>query len=165
MTDIVGFNPELDLVLDRVVPTPRHLVWKAWTEPEHLKKWFCPRPWMTVDCAIDLRPGGRFVTRMQGQNGEDAPGEGCYLEIVPQQRLVWTSALAAGFRPNAQPMGDGAFLFTGALTFSDVPGGTRYLVHAMHATAAGRKAHEDMGFAQGWGTALDQLVEAMKAEA
>ena len=165
MTDATPFDPERDLVLDRVVPTPRRLVWQAWTEPRHLMKWFCPAPWKTVECDIDLRPGGRFFTRMQGPNGEEMAGEGCYLVVEAESRLVWTSALAAGYRPNALPMGDGAFAFTGALTFTDVPGGTRYHVHAMHATADARKVHEAMGFTQGWGKALDQLVEAMRDQA
>ena len=50
-------DPKLDLVLERVVDVPPHLVWEAWTQPEHLKKWFCPRPWKTIDCEMDLRPG------------------------------------------------------------------------------------------------------------
>ena len=51
-------DPKLDLVLERIVEVPRELVWMAWTTPEHLKKWFTPVPWTTVDCEIDLRPGG-----------------------------------------------------------------------------------------------------------
>jgi len=163
MTFDASFDPERDLMLDRTIPTPRRLVWKAWTEPAHLMKWFCPLPWKTVRCEIDLRPGGRFFTVMNGPNGEVMEGEGCYLLVEPESRLVWTSALAAGYRPNPMPMGDAAFLFTGVLSFTDVAGGTRYHVHAMHATAEARKTHEAMGFSEGWGKALDQLVEAMKA--
>ena len=51
-------NPKLDLILERVVDVPRELVWKAWTTPEYLIKWFTPEPWKTVDCELDLRPGG-----------------------------------------------------------------------------------------------------------
>lgn len=58
-------DPKLDLVLERVVDVPRELVWKARTTPEHLKKWFTPAPWTTVDCEIDLRPGGIFRTVMR----------------------------------------------------------------------------------------------------
>ena len=160
----IAFNPELDLVLERVVPTPRRLVWKAWTEPEPLKKWFCPRPWLTVHAEIDLRPGGRFVTVMRSPEGEEFPGSGCYLAVEPESLLVWTSALGEGFRPNPAPTGEGDFLFTGALTFAEEAGGTRYRAHAMHATAKARKHHEDMGFHDGWSAALDQMVEAMAGE-
>ena len=99
----------LDLVLTRVVRVPRKLIWKAWTEPKHLMKWMCPLPWKTVECEIDLRPGGGF------------------------------------------------------LTFEDAPGGTRYTARAMHVNAEDTKKHADMGFHDGWGKALDQLV-AMAGE-
>ncbi len=55
-----SFNPELDLLLERVIDVPRHRIWQAWAQPELLKKWFAPLPWKVTDCTIDLRPGGRF---------------------------------------------------------------------------------------------------------
>ena len=67
-------NAKLDLVLERVVDVPRELVWAAWTQPEHLKKWFTPAPWTTVDCEIDLRPGGIFRTKMRGPEGQEHGG-------------------------------------------------------------------------------------------
>ncbi len=164
MIAIDAFDSELDLLLERLVPTPRRLVWKAWTEPEPLMAWFCPRPWATVRCEIDLRPGGRFATVMRSPEGTDVAGAGCYLAVEPESRLVWTSALTGGFRPHAQPTGDTDFVFTAALTFTEEAGGTRYRAHAMHATAKARKRHEDMGFHDGWGTALDQLVEVMAGQ-
>lgn len=57
--------PELDLVFERTVEVAPELVWMAWTQPEHLKHWFTPAPWTTVDCEIDLRPGGIFRTTMR----------------------------------------------------------------------------------------------------
>jgi uncharacterized protein YndB with AHSA1/START domain len=51
------FNPQTDLVLERVIDVPRELVWAAWTQPEHLKKWFAPAPWSLLECEVDLRPG------------------------------------------------------------------------------------------------------------
>src|SRR5262245_26883143 len=86
-------DPHLDLVLERVVDVAPELVWAAWTEPEHLKKWFTPDPWQTVDCEIDLRPGGIFRTVMRSPEGKNFPNVGCYLEVVPNQKLVWTGAL------------------------------------------------------------------------
>jgi len=74
-------DPKLDLLLERVVDVPRELVWAAWTEPAHLKKWFTPDPWKTVDCEIDLRPGGLFRTVMRSPEGQDFPNVGCYLEL------------------------------------------------------------------------------------
>ncbi|EMG12072.1 putative toxin-antitoxin system, toxin component [Leptospira interrogans serovar Grippotyphosa str. LT2186] len=96
-------DPKLDLVLERIIDVPRELVWKVWTTPEHLKPWFCPSPWKTIDCEIDLRPGGIFRTTMQSPEGENFPNLGCYLEIIPNERLVWTDALQPGFRPSPDP--------------------------------------------------------------
>lgn len=165
MSVIDAFDPDLDLALERTVATPRRLVWKAWTDPRSLMKWFCPRPWETVSCEIDLRPGGRFATVMRSPEGVEVAGANCYLLIVPESRLVWTSALTGGFRPHAQPTSDTDFGFTADLTFAEEAGGTRYRAHVMHATAKARKRHEDMGFHDGWNVAFDQLVEAMEGEA
>ena len=79
-------DPRLDLLLERVVEVPPELVWAAWTQPEHLKKWFTPAPWTTVDCEIDLRPGGIFRTVMRSPEGQEFPHEGCYLEILENRR-------------------------------------------------------------------------------
>src|SRR5258705_2960462 len=100
-TAIIQTNSKLDLVLERVVDVPRELVWAVWTKPEHIKQWFTPAPWTTVDCEIDLRPGGAFRTVMRSPEGEDFANVGCYLEIDPGRKLVWTDALDAGFPPSA----------------------------------------------------------------
>src|SRR5216683_7570134 len=81
-------DPRLDLLLERVVDVPPELVWAAWTTPEHVKKWFTPAPWTTVDCEIDLRPGGIFRFVMRSPEGQEFPNVGCYLEIVKNQKLV-----------------------------------------------------------------------------
>jgi uncharacterized protein YndB with AHSA1/START domain len=149
-------DPRLDLLLERVVDVPRPLVWAAWTRPEHLKRWFAPAPWTTVACEIDLRPGGQFHTVMRSPEGEDFPGTSCFLEIVPDERLVWTDALLPGYRPAPKPF------FTAIITLEDHAGGTRYRARALHKDDADRKTHEDMGFHDGWGKCLDQLVALMK---
>lgn len=147
-------DPRLDLVLERDVDVPRRLVWKAWTTPEHVRAWFAPRPWSVSECVIDLRPGGVFRTVMRSPEGQTFPGDGCVLEVVPEERLVWTDALLPGFRPAQEPF------FTAVIElFDSGGGGTRYVATAIHRDAAGRQRHADMGFVEGWGTALDQLVE------
>jgi uncharacterized protein YndB with AHSA1/START domain len=153
-------DPKLDLVLERTVSVSPELVWKAWTEPEHLMKWFTPEPWKTVDCEIDLRPGGVFRTIMRSPEGEDFPNLGCYLEIVPNRRLVWTDALEAGFRPTL--LGSHVpFHFTAVILLEPHGSGTKYTAIAKHADDEARSKHEAMGFHDGWGNALDQLVEHM----
>ena len=72
-TATVQTDSKLDLVLERVVDVPRELVWAAWTKPEHIMKWFTPAPWTTVDCEIDLRPGGIFRTVMRSPEGQEFP--------------------------------------------------------------------------------------------
>lgn len=160
MTTDYDIDPELDLVLERVVDLPPELVWRAWTEPEQLMPWFTPAPWRTVACEIDLRPGGAFRTTMRSPEDEDFPNVGCYLEVVPHRKLVWTDALEPGFRPSRKEPGRHCpFRFTAILLF--LPHGrkgTKYTAIAMHKDGAARRRHEAMGFHEGWGTALDQLV-------
>ncbi len=155
-TSLPQIDPTLDLVLERVVDVPRELVWAAWTTPEHVKKWFTPVPWRTVDCEIDLRPGGMFRVVMQSPEGEDHPNVGCYLEVIPNERLVWTGALAPGYRPALER--PEAPVFTAIIAMEPHGKGTKYTAIAMHRDEQGRKTHEGMGFHEGWGKALDQLV-------
>lgn len=150
-------DPELDLVLERIVPVPPDLVWKAWTEPEHLKQWFVPKPWTIAEVELDLRPGGVFRTVMQSPEGERFDNPGCYLEVVEGKRLVFTDALQPGFRPSRDPF------FTAVVTIEPHGEGTRYVAVAMHRDAEGRLKHEDMGFHDGWGTCLDQMVELIRS--
>ena len=130
MTATVQHDPRLDLVLERVVDIPPELVWAAWTMPEHIKKWFTPAPWKTVDCEIDLRPGGIFRTVMRSPEGEDINNVGCFLEIVPNRKLVWTVALAPGYRPS-NPSFD-VPTFTAIIMMEPHGKGTRYTALAMH---------------------------------
>ena len=148
----VTIDPKLDLVLDRVVQAPRAKIWRAWTETALLKQWFCPLPWTVSEMEVDFKPGGIFRAVMQSPEGEAHPMLGCLLEVVPQQKLVFTDTLLAGFRPAAKPF------FTAVLTLADEAGGTRYIARALHKDEADRKTHEEMGFHTGWGICLDQLV-------
>lgn len=149
-------DPRLDLVLERTIDVPRELVWTAWTKPEHVIRWFTPQPWTVTDCEIDLRPGGTFRTVMRSPEGEEFPNVGCYLEVVLNERLVWTDALLPGYRPSQEPF------FTAIVTLEPRGQGTQYTAMAIHRDEAGRKRHEEMGFHDGWGKALDQLVAHVK---
>jgi uncharacterized protein YndB with AHSA1/START domain len=149
-------DPTLDLVLERNVDVPVELVWKAWTNPEHVKKWFAPAPWTITECEIDLRPGGQFYTVMKSPEGQEFPNMGCILEIVPNEKLVFTDSLAPGFRPKAESF------FTALVTMEPTASGTKYTAVARHKDEAGREQHEAMGFHEGWGQTLDQLVALIK---
>jgi uncharacterized protein YndB with AHSA1/START domain len=99
-----AIDPLLDLeLIEEVSLTPEQL-FEGWTNPDILKKWFCPRPWKVTECRIDLRPGGLFSNVMQSPEGESMPeNQGCYLLIERPTRLVWTGALGEDFRPNPTP--------------------------------------------------------------
>ena len=158
-------DPALDLTLQRVVDVAPELVWLAWTRPEHLKRWFTPAPWQTVDCEIDLRPGGIFRTVMRSPEGQQFPNVGCYLEVVEGERLVWTNALAPGFRPMPPPGASTdhvTFVFTAVISLEREGTGTRYTAVVMHGDESARRRHEQLGFREGWGKALDQLVAVVR---
>ena len=141
-----------NLTLTREMDAPRDNLWRCWTEPDLLEKWFCPKPWYVTDALIDLTPGGAFDSVMHGPDGEQFPVTGVFLEIVPKERLVTTDAFRPGWRPSER-----AFMVT-EVTFEDIgKGRTRYTATARHWTAEARAEHEAMGFHEGWGTAADQL--------
>ncbi|SMX50768.1 SRPBCC family protein [Maliponia aquimaris] len=157
MTDL---DPTLDLRLERQFDAPPATLWRCWTEPELLMQWFCPKPWQVTEAVIDLRPGGRFFTRMEGpgMDGSDpdicaADNEGCFLVVEPERRLVFTDGLRAGWRPVAAPF------MTSIVTFAPRDGGTFYTATALHTDPEGRERHEAMGFHEGWNAAADQLAE------
>jgi uncharacterized protein YndB with AHSA1/START domain len=153
-------NPELDLILERTVDVAPELVWKAWTTPELLVQWFAPKPWSTTSCEIDLQPGGKFDTTMRSPEGDEYPSSGCILVVEEDSRLVFTSGLGPGFRPQ---IAEDGFPFTAIISIEPDGSGTKYTATGIHADASSRKSHEDMGFAEGWGMALDQLVEVAKS--
>ena len=154
-----------DLVLERTLNAPVELVWEAYTNPEHLKRWFAPRPYEITEVELDLQPGGIFRFRMVGPDGFDTGHgtAGCVLEVVAQKKLTWTSALGPGYRPNGMGEGCEAFPFTAVVTFADAGDGkTAYKAVAMHKDDADRETHEKMGFHEGWGTVASQLEEVAR---
>lgn len=153
-----AIDPKLDLVLERHADVAPAKVWKAWTTPDSLVKWFAPRPWTITECEVDLRPGGHIRFVMRSPEGQLYPNVGCYLEVVPHQRLVWTDALLPGYRPAPEP-----FFTAVVLIESDGRGGTNYTAIAIHRDEDGRKKHEAMGFHEGWGQVFDQMVEHITA--
>ena len=149
-----------DLVVERTLDAPRDLVWRAWSDPELLKQWWAPRPYQTSECQLELKPGGIFYTRMTGPDGFDSAGTGCFLDVIPGERIVWTSALLPGWRPAAQVEDCGGFPFTAIVTLNDAgEGRTLYRAVALHRNQAERDTHAGMGFEQGWGICAEQLGE------
>jgi uncharacterized protein YndB with AHSA1/START domain len=160
MATAIDVKPSSDreLVLARLIAAPRAKVFRAWAEPALLKQWWAPRPWTTPDAAFDLRSGGVSRVVMRSPEGQDFPYSGVFLEVVPNQRIVFTDAFTDAWTPSEKPF------FTGIITFEDAGNGkTRYTARARHWSAADRDSHEKMGFHQGWGRCVDQL-EAVAAK-
>ena len=146
---------DLELVLTRVLNAPRQLVFRCWTEPELMVQWFTPAPWKTLRAEVDLRPGGFSMVTMVDPEGNEYPNPGQYLELVPNERLVFTDAYIGDWQPSAKPF------FTGYLTFEDQGGRTLYTARARHWTREDAESHAKMGFHEGWGKAADQLEQLL----
>lgn len=143
-----------ELTITRDIDVPRHNLYRCWTEAALLDEWFCPKPYRTRGTVLEPVAGGRFETEIFGPEGDAFPQAGVFLELVPYERIVTTDAFRSGWVPAEEP-----FLTT-VVTFEDLGGGrTRYTATARHRTSADREKHEQMGFQDGWGKALDQLVE------
>lgn len=155
-------NPELDLILEKDLDISAEKAWKAWTTPELIREWFCPRPWKVIEARIDLRNGGEFFTVMQSPEGDKFPNVGCILDFTPNKKLIWTSALQEGYRP--VPPQEGELLFTGEIYFEEKNGKLKYTAIAKHRNQEDKRRHEEMGFHDGWSKVSDQLVELMKSK-
>lgn len=156
MTDST-FDEARDLVLDRLIDAPREAVFRCWTEPALMTQWFAPLPWTTPHADVDVRPGGSSRITMRSPEGEDMPMSGVYLDIVPNEKIVFTDAFTSAWRPSEKPF------FVGEITLSDEGGKTRYRAVARHWTVEDKNAHEAMGFHQGWNQCADQLEAVAKA--
>jgi uncharacterized protein YndB with AHSA1/START domain len=150
--DNATFPAERELVLSRIIDAPPQKVYRAWTEPELLKQWFAPAPFTTPVAELDVRPGGANRIVMRSADGKELPNRGVYLEVVPNERLVFTDAYTEAWQPSAKPF------MTVILTFEDEGGRTRYTARVRHWTIEDREIHEEMGFHQGWGQCADQLA-------
>jgi uncharacterized protein YndB with AHSA1/START domain len=145
-----------ELVLTRLLDAHPEKVYRAWTEPELLKQWFAPLPWTTPRAETDVRPGGASLIVMRSPEGVDYPNQGVYLEVVENERLVFTDAYTRAWEPSQQPF------MTVVLTFEPSGGKTLYTARVLHWTVADRQHHEQMGFHQGWGQCTDQLADLLK---
>ena len=146
-------NENSELTISRLIRAPRSIIWKAWTEKEHFEKWWIPEPIKCKVIKMDMRPGGGFETWMS-ENGEEFQPhvEGCFLEIVPQQRIAFTTVLTEGWKP-CEPW----LTMTAIITLEEAGGATRYTARALHKSAADSRKHSEMGFEEGWGATIAQL--------
>jgi uncharacterized protein YndB with AHSA1/START domain len=141
-----------ELMLTRLIDAPREKLFRCWTEPALIKQWFAPLPWTTTKAEMDVRPGGATLVVMRNPEGQEFPNPGIILEVVKNERLVFTDAYTKAWEPSEKPF------MTAIVTFEDEGGKTRYTARARHWTVADREAHEKMGFHEGWGQCADQLA-------
>ena len=106
--------------MTRLIDAPRDTLFRAWTDAELLKQWFAPLPYTTPVAELDVRPGGANTIVMRGPDGNDLPNRGVYLEVVENERLVFTDAYTKAWEPSPKPF------MTVILTFEDEAGKTRY---------------------------------------
>jgi uncharacterized protein YndB with AHSA1/START domain len=142
-----------ELGFARLIDLPREKLFRAWTDPRLMEEWFCPKPWFVSDVEIDVRPGGRFSMFINGPNGEKFPNNGLYLDVVPNERLVFTDAFVSTWEPSNR-----AFMVA-TVTFEDRGGKTLYTARAAHWSTEARAEHEKMGFHDGWNKAADQMID------
>ena len=156
MSERFEINPKTDFVLERFIDAPRQLVWDALTQPEHLKAWYMTKAWGRVSRAeMDVRPGGIFSIDIATADGQDVPNLGCFLEVIPMARLVWTSMLFPGYRPAVFD----DIPITAIVTMESVGTGTRYVFTALHRNEKDLAENKASGFYQGTEIAIDQFVE------
>ncbi|HWA09585.1 MAG TPA: SRPBCC family protein [Opitutaceae bacterium] len=159
-----------DFVLTRTFDAPRELVWAAWTDPEHLKRWFGPKGFTLSTCVMELRPGGVFHYGMKSPDGHEMWGKWTFVEIVKPEKLVVIVAFSDAKRGvTRHPLATSWPLETlSTTTFTEHEGKTTLTLHwsAYNATEAERRtfdsSHESM--TQGWGGTMEQL-EAYLAQA
>jgi uncharacterized protein YndB with AHSA1/START domain len=152
-------NPELDLALERVIRAPRDVVWRAWTDPSRLEKWWVPAPTVCRVDRLDVRPGGALVTRMSDDGVHFVPQlDATFLVVDELERIVYTNVIDSSWRPtNPTPVA-----MTAEITLADHPDGTDYRIIVRHGDPAARARHAELGFSDGWVSVAKQLAEVVE---
>jgi uncharacterized protein YndB with AHSA1/START domain len=161
-------NPELDLILEHVEDLEPEIVGKTWARLEHLKRWYVPAPWtiagaevdvdVDVDVEADLKPRGIVKTVIQSPKGQKFLNKGCFVEIVLNKKMVWIDLLLPGFRPVQSLESDASFALPATILIGPQGKGTEPQAIVMPGDPKSCKRHEALGFHDGHGKCLDQLV-------
>jgi uncharacterized protein YndB with AHSA1/START domain len=150
---------ESQIVITRVFDAPRDLVFKAWTEPERLTRWWGPTGFTSPVCRIDLRAGGVFHNCMRSPDGQDFWSKGVYREVVVPERIVCTDSFADAEGNVVEPSQYGMASWPReallTVTFAEADGQTTLRVR--HAVGSAAATERDM-CQQGWSQSLDKLA-------
>ena len=142
------------LVISRIFPAPRQLVFKAWSTAEHMKRWFSPETYTVPEAQIDFRAGGVCNICMRSPSGQEYWSRGSYLEVSPPDRLVFKTVVADGGAPK--------FTAHTTVTFAEEGSGTRMTVHQAYEIHDASARMSVDGAPQGWRTTLDKLERELE---
>jgi uncharacterized protein YndB with AHSA1/START domain len=156
-TGNVMANEEQELVLTRVFDAPRELVFKVWTDPKHVARWWGPHRFTNPVCELDLRPGGALLIHMRGPDGTVYPMTGVYQEIVPPERLVFTSGAL-------DSDGNSMFEVLTTVTFAEEGGQTKQILRARVIKRTAQAAPYLAGMEAGWTQSLERLAAYIATE-
>jgi uncharacterized protein YndB with AHSA1/START domain len=148
-----------ELTVTHIFDAPRELVFKVWTDPSHLARWWGPKGFTNPVCEIDVRPGGAIRIHMRGPDGSVYPMTGVYQEIVEPERLVFVSAAL-------DKKGDPLFEVLTTVVFEEVGGSTKLTMHAIPSKIRPEGAPHIAGMEEGWKQSfvrLDEYVRKTKA--
>ena len=158
--DSIDIQPGQELVTTRIFDAPRELVFKVWTEPEHITQWWGPKGFTTRVTELDLRLGGAWRYIMTSPNGTEYPIKGIFREVIPPERIVTQDEFDAGYEQVVK-----ADLPPGMVTtviFEDLNGKTKLTLRMTHASTEDRRKHEEMGVIAGWNSSFDRLEKCLE---
>jgi uncharacterized protein YndB with AHSA1/START domain len=160
---VVGEQGRQSVRIVRIFDAPRELVWKAWTDPEHFKRWWGPRDYTCPYCEMDFRVGGRYLNCMRSPEGKDYWGTGVFREIVPMERIVFTDSFAdeqgnvvPGTHYGMSP--DFPLEMLVIVTFEDQENKTKMTLEHLGILSE----PDSQGTKQGWSESFDKLAESLK---
>ncbi|MDF2960386.1 MAG: ATPase [Paenibacillus sp.] len=155
-----------ELILERVFDAPRELVFKAFSEAEHLKHWWGPRGWTLTVCNVDFRPGGvwhycmKCIDENQGDfYGYESWGKAIYREIVKSEKIVYVSYFSDADGNEAEGMPSSQV----TMTLVEHEGKTKLVSRAQYASAEALKTVMEMGMEQGITETWDRLAEHLQS--
>jgi uncharacterized protein YndB with AHSA1/START domain len=142
------------LVIARTFDAPRALVWRAFSDPVHLSRWWGPKGYTNPVCELDFRVGGHWHNVMRAPDGAEYPVDVVFSEIVPPERIVYRNAPARGevWGDNPPPS------FVRTITFTEADGRTTLTMRAEFAAAADRERVMKRGFIDGTLESFERLA-------
>lgn len=154
--DSTAAQGDREVVITRIFNAPRDLVFKVWTEPEHIAQWWGPKGFTTTVSQMDFRAGGTWRYVMHGPDGTEYPASGVFREIVPPERIVTTDEFDQGEEQVVKTdLPSGVMVVT--TLFEDLGNKTRLTIRILHSSVEDRLKHEEMGVVGGWNSSLDCL--------